>query len=181
MSGLGTLDAEESRTGLEQSDIHDVLRNDRRRMTLEILQASGGVTLRELSERIASRESGATPAPRDVRQSVYVSLQQTHIPKLESLDVVEEDTDGEIRLAERAGDLNVYMEVVPKYGLAWSEYYGSLAVLGSLLVAAASLDVVGITRLAAELWAVCIFAVILASAVYQTYTQGSSILNRIRD
>lgn len=166
---------------LEESDIHDVLRNDRRRMTIEILQASGGVTLRELSERIGATESGTTPAPRDVRQSVYVSLQQTHIPKLEALNIVEEGGDGIIRLAERAGDLNVYMEVVPKYGLAWSEYYASVGVLGGLLVAASDLGVPGVAALPDGAWAVCIFVVVVCSAAYQTYTQGSSLLHRIRD
>jgi hypothetical protein len=168
---------------LSETDIHDVLRNDRRRMVLERLGAADGPqTTRELSETIAARETGEQPPPRNVRQSVYISLQQTHLPKLAELDVVEYDEDSkEVRPARNASEVGVYMEVVPKYGLAYSEYYAGLGVLGILLVTATSVGVPGLSALSASGWAILVFALVAASATYQTITQRSSLVHRLRN
>ncbi|MEF8773057.1 DUF7344 domain-containing protein, partial [Halodesulfurarchaeum sp.] len=65
-------------TGLAETKIHDILRNDRRRRVLEHLQESvGSVTLRELAETIAANEANQSPPPRALRESVYNSLHQT--------------------------------------------------------------------------------------------------------
>jgi hypothetical protein len=165
------------------SDVHDVLRNDRRRMVIELLgDADDPVTARELSERIAVRETGEDPPPRNVRQSVYISLQQTHLPKLEELGIVEYDEHTKaVRPAENAADVGVYMEVVPKYGLSYSEFCGGLGVLGVLLVAATELGVPVVSALPATAWAVAVFCVLVASAAYNTYTQRSSLVHRLRN
>jgi hypothetical protein len=167
---------------LSETDIHDVLRNDRRRMVLERLgEADDAVTTRELSEAIAARETGEEPPPRNVRQSVYISLQQTHLPKLAELDVVEYDENTkEVRPADNARDVGVYMEVVPKYGLAWSEYYAGLGILGILLVTATSVGVPGLSAVRPSVWAAVVFALVAASSVYQTVTQRSSLVHRLR-
>jgi hypothetical protein len=168
---------------LSESDIHDVLRNDRRRMVLERLgEADGPVTTRALSEAIAARETGEQPPPRNVRQSVYISLQQTHLPKLAELDIVAYDEHSkEVRPADNARDVGVYMEVVPKYGLSWSEYYAGLGVLGLLLVTATTVGVPGLSSVSASGWAVLVFALVAASATYQTATQRSSLVHRLRN
>lgn len=167
---------------LAEGEIHDVLRNDRRRMVLELLGDAGEpVTTRELSEAIAAREADADPPPRDVRQSVYISLQQTHLPKLAGLGVVDYDENTkEVTPATNASTLGVYMEVVPKYGLAYSEFYGALGVLGVLLVVAARIGVPVVGALSAGTWAVVVFCVVVASAAYQTYEQRSSLVHRLR-
>ena len=67
-------------------EIHDVLSNERRQKVLELLRDNGhdgSMTARELSERIAEHETGESPPPRNIRQSAYVSLHQTHLPKLD--------------------------------------------------------------------------------------------------
>ncbi|MFB6269043.1 MAG: hypothetical protein ABEH83_03810 [Halobacterium sp.] len=168
--------------GLPETDIHDVLRNDRRRMVIELLgEADGPVTARDLSETIAVRESGDDPPPRNVRQSVYISLQQTHLPKLEELGIVEYDENSkEVRPAENASEVGVYMEVVPKYGLSYSEFCGGLGVLGVLLIVAAETGVPVVSAVGATAWAVAVLAVLVASAVYQTYSQRSSLVHRLR-
>ena len=168
---------------LPAADIHDVLRNDRRRMVLELLgEADDPMTARELSEVIAARESGSDPPPRNVRQSVYISLQQTHLPKLSELGIAAYDGNAKtVAPAGNAAEVGVYMEVVPKYGLAWSEYYAALGVLGTLVVVAASIDVPVLRALTPSAWAVFLFAVVVASAAYQTYDQRSSLVHRLRD
>ena len=74
-------------------DIHDVLSNERRRMVLSILheEDTRSTTARDLSERIAEMETGQSPPPRNIRQSAYVSLHQTHLPKLDELEVLAAD------------------------------------------------------------------------------------------
>ncbi|MEM4782055.1 MAG: hypothetical protein QXG03_10925 [Halalkalicoccus sp.] len=96
---------------LNEGEIHDVLRNDRRRAVIEFLsEHDGHATIRELSERIAAVESGEDPPPRNVRQSVYVSLHQTHLPKLEGLGIVAYDTDSkDVELREQATRVRAYM------------------------------------------------------------------------
>lgn len=96
---------------LEVGDIHDVLRNDRRREVLARLHSnSGKATIRELSEHIAAVESKEDPPPRNVRQSVYVSLHQTHLPKLDELGIVDYDTDGKlVELQPEAQAIHSYL------------------------------------------------------------------------
>ena len=79
-----TMMAERGSTELEAVEIHDVLSNERRQMVLDRLRESGGtMSARDLSEYIAERETGESPPPRNIRQSAYVSLHQTHLPKLD--------------------------------------------------------------------------------------------------
>jgi len=175
--------ADDQAEDLLEADIHDVLRNERRRMVIELLgEADEPVTARELSEAIAARETGEDPPPRDVRQSVYISLQQTHLPKLSRLGIVSYDEQTkEVRPAENAPEVGVYMEVVPKYGLSYAEYSAGLGVLGVLLVVAASVGVPVVGDVAPRWWATAVFAVLVASAAYRTYSQRSSLVHRLRN
>jgi len=76
-------------THLNEKQIHNVLRNDRRRQVLKQLQQSvGQLSVRELSEAIAEAETGKSPPPRNIRDSVYNALNQTHLPKLDSLGII---------------------------------------------------------------------------------------------
>ena len=168
---------------LAASEIHDVLRNDRRRLVLERLRADGGIeTVADLAERIGAIESGESPPPRNVRQSVYVSLHQTHLPKLDELEIVEYDPDAKtVTLAENADDVAVYMEVVPQYGLSWAEYYLGLGVLGALTSFAASFGVPVLRSLSPGAIGVALSLVLVGSALYQLSEQESSLWHRLRD
>ncbi|WP_435146440.1 DUF7344 domain-containing protein [Halobaculum sp. P14] len=164
---------------LPETAIHDVLRNERRRRLLSLLTDRATASVSDLAERIAEQESDEVPAPRDVRQSVYVSLQQTHIPKLVRLGIVEQDGDG-IRLSDRADDVTVHLEVVSGYDIAWSEYYVGVGLLGLLAVLAVEVGVPGFAALPSVLVAALFLAVVVASAVYQTWTLGSTVFHRAR-
>lgn len=168
---------------LDRADIHDVLRNDRRRHVIEYLRdRNGPTTARELSEYIAEQESGESPPPRNVRQSVYVTLQQTHLPKLGELDIVEYDENEKtVSLSDHAEDVSIYLEVVPKYGLSFSEFYAGLSILGILLVLATEVGVPFLNYVSPAYWAIFTFCIIIACAAYQTYAQGSSVFHRVRD
>lgn len=77
------------RSALPEVDVYHVLSNARRREALAELWAQPeALSLRELSERIATTESGESPAPRALRESVYNALHQTHLPKMDDLGLV---------------------------------------------------------------------------------------------
>jgi hypothetical protein len=163
----------EADDSIEESEIHDVLRNDRRRRTIEHLKSeSGTVTLRELSEAIAAAETGESPPPRNIRESVYNSLHQTHLPKLDSLGVVSYDRDRKrIAIRDRARDVNLYMEVVTKYGITWGEYYRSLGVLALFTIVASEVGVPLLADAGALFVASVFLALIGLSILYQLWTR----------
>ena len=167
---------------LEAVEIHDVLSNERRQMVLGRLRDSEGtMSARDLSEYIAERETGESPPPRNIRQSAYVSLHQTHLPKLDELGIVEYDeSEKTVTLDEAASrEVSVYMETVPKYGISWSEYYVGVSVLGLLLLVAAWIDVPVVSSAPPAALTGAILVLIAVSAAYQTVQQGSSILHRL--
>jgi hypothetical protein len=171
--------ATQTEPSLEESQIHDVLRNDRRRLTIKCLQdaADDTLALGDLAEQVAALETGESPPPRDKRQSVYVSLQQTHLPKLEGLGVVEYDSDQKsVGLRDRIREIEVYMEVVPQYGLSWGEYYFSLGLLGLLTTLAAGLGTPVVSDIDALLIATGFFLVLMLSAGYHVYSQQDRVL-----
>ncbi|MXR19790.1 DUF7344 domain-containing protein [Halobacterium bonnevillei] len=168
-------------SALAEADIHDILRNDRRRRVLEHLQESmGSVTLRELAETIAAHEAGESPPPRPLRESVYNSLHQTHLPKLDAEGVVDYDKNRKtVELQPGARDVNVYMEVVTKYGITWADYYRSLATLSLVVVVAAEIDVPLLEALPVLLVASAFLAVIAASTAYQLWTRRWTYLRSL--
>lgn len=164
----------EEKPTLEEGEIHDILRNDRRREVIEFLfEHDRRTTIRELSEHIAAIESGEDPPPRNVRQSVYVSLHQTHLPKLEGLGVVDYDTDSkDIELHDQAELVATYMgqtdgrepdPLVPIYVV--------LGGLGALLAAGGIAGDGSILGLTTGLWVLPLFAAIAALAGYQLWTR----------
>ncbi|AKB17784.1 MULTISPECIES: hypothetical protein [unclassified Methanosarcina] len=115
---------------LSKSDIFGVLQNDRRRCVLEILHGQGNQSIRSLSEEIARLESGEEEPKSTVRKSIYVSLLQTHIPKMESLGVVNYDKEQDlVELLPASHDFDIYMETVKKGDIPWSHFYVGLSVL----------------------------------------------------
>ena len=103
-----------------------ILGNNRRMFMIEFLQMKDGhAELRELVEYIAERE-GATD--RKHRKSVYVSLVQTHIPKLEREGVIT-FRRGVVTLLKIPDDVTVYMEVVNKHDISWSIFYMGTSII----------------------------------------------------
>ena len=170
---------------LAEAQIHDVLRNDRRRLTIECLREAddGRLSVRELAEQVATLETGQDPAPRNKRQSVYVSLHQTHLPKLDQLEIVSYESDAKVvTLEDRIRQIEVYMEIVPRYGLSWGEYYFSVGMLGMLTTIAVLLGVPGIAAASITAVATAFFVILMGSATYQVYSQQDRmVFSRIRD
>jgi DNA-binding transcriptional ArsR family regulator len=159
-------------TPLSETDIHDILSNDRRRRVIEHLQHHREVSLRDLSVRIAEVETGESPPPSNIRNSVYVSLHQTHLPKLDTAGIVDYDKDRKtITLKRPARQANIYMEVVTRYGITWSTYYRTLSVISLLTVVFSSMDVVLLSTFEPFVWGTIFLAVLAISTIYQFWTK----------
>lgn len=165
---------------LAEGDIHDVLRNERRRLTLEQLRDNGNsLSVRELSERVAALETGETPPPRNIRQSVYVSLHQTHLPKLDELGIVEYDADAkQVTLTDRVREVETYMDLPVETeadadsGRRRAWYSLTLSVVGLLAMIALALGAPVLTAGgAAVVGAVC-FALLFVLAAYRLRSNG---------
>ncbi|WP_435358156.1 DUF7344 domain-containing protein [Haloarchaeobius sp. DFWS5] len=167
---------------LQECDIHQILSNPRRRETLRILnQTVGTITLRDLSELIASIESGEEPAPRNVRDAVYVSLHQTHLPKLDELGVLEYDSNRKyIELLDGARDVNIYMEVVTSHGITWAEFYRGLGVLGLCTVVASLAGVPGLELVDPLLWSSGFLVAFAGSTGYQLWKSRFNLLRSLK-
>jgi hypothetical protein len=168
---------------LAETEIHDILRNDRRRRVIEHLQESvGTVTLRELAETIAAHESGASPPPRPVRESVYNSLHQTHLPKLDDEGVVDYDEHRKtVDLRPGARDVNVYMEVVTKYGITWADYYRTVATVALVVTLATELGTPVVSAVPTLLWTSIALFVVAVSTAYQLWTRRWTYLRPLLD
>lgn len=133
------------REGIESISTDDVfftLSNERRRHVMQFLREQGGeVAMRDLVREVAARERGIDPdeLTYDQRKSVYVSLRQTHLPKMAKLGIVEFDSNaGTISLVDGIGEFDFYYEPVRAADIDWGQFYVGLAAIFALLVGAST-------------------------------------------
>ncbi|WP_251948893.1 DUF7344 domain-containing protein [Thermococcus argininiproducens] len=103
-----------------------ILGNDRRMLLIKYLQERDGkADLRDIVDFIAEEE-GQTD--RRHRKSVYVSLIQTHIPKMERAGIIKFDHHT-VTLLEIPENVDVYMEMVGKHDISWSAFYAGVSII----------------------------------------------------
>lgn len=170
------------RPTVSQSTIHYLLSNPRRRHAIRYMENHPGtVTVRELSEAIAEIETGQSPAPRTVRETVYISLTQSHLPALHEQGVIDFDiSTKQVIPLPRTRDVRLHMEVVTKYGITWAEYYRYLGILGLFVVVAALTDFPGIALVDPLLWTSLFLALFALSTAYQLWKERYAILRYVR-
>ena len=161
------------KNALPESTIYEILSNGRRRGTIQHLTErlpAETVGLHELSEAVAIEESGQSPPPRALRESVYGSLHQTHLPKLEELGVVTYDREmGTVSLCTRARDVTLYMSVLTRYGVTWDEFYRLLGTATLALTIGALVELPGVSAIDPLLWAsggLVVFALAITSQLW---------------
>lgn len=122
---------------MSKDEVFEMLQNERRRRILRyLLEADDVMTIGELAERIAAVENDTSVAALNStqRKRVYVALYQTHLPKMDSVGVIDYDRDrGRVRIAENADLLTFYLDDQFD-GDDWYRRYLSLSVLGGALV-----------------------------------------------
>ncbi len=79
---------------LTESDRHELLAAERRRLTLDILEGkTASIELASLATGIAARERGLDAADEDVVKRVTVSLHHTHLPIMVDAGVLDYDPE----------------------------------------------------------------------------------------
>lgn len=149
--------------------VFDILSNTRRRKVLSYLrQSDGRATVQELAEEIAALENEVQvdELSREQRKRVYVSLYQTHLPKLEEAEIIDYDEEGgEIRLTDRADELNSYITQNPRSENPWRLHYFVLAVVSGLLFALAFAGVPGISLIPPVVLGTVVMAAFVISGI----------------
>ncbi|WP_050033495.1 DUF7344 domain-containing protein [Halorubrum halophilum] len=167
---------------LPAEQVYAILANERRRRALKQLGSVGGVvTVHELSALIAGRETGESPPPKRCRESVYTSLVQTHLPKLEELGVIEYDRESQtVEVSRHARDVALYTEVVASAGVTWSELYRALGVVSLSVLLAALLGVPLVSAVDPILLTSIALALFAAASAYQLWVNRFSVLRQLR-
>jgi len=157
--------------GISETAIHDILRNDRRRSVIRMLSTSvGKIELRALAARIAEEETGVSPPPKNARKSVYNSLHQTHLPKLDREGIIQYDRDRKVvSLSDETRDVRRFMEVKTPFGMTWGTYYRTLATVSLFLVLLAQLEVTLFDAVDPVLLTIVGLGVIAVSTTYQLW------------
>lgn len=90
-------------------------------------------TVNELAEQIAAWENeiDVDELSSQQRKRVYVSLYQTHLPKLAETNIVDYDVDeGTVRLTDQAGEIDAFLKPKARSGYPQKRHY-----IGIILVA----------------------------------------------
>lgn len=129
---------------LTQDLVFDILSSPRRRYVLYYLRKTGEpVPLNDLAEQVAAweNETAVEDLSDQERKRVYVSLYQTHIPKLDSVGLVDYEQDsGMVSLTDRAHQLDDYLTETTR-PVPWQGFYLGLAALSALLLGLVWFDV----------------------------------------
>jgi len=166
-------DRTDDEPAVSRDEAFEVLSNRRRRYTLHYLVRNGETaTLSDVAEQVAAWEndkavSGVTSAE---RKTVYTSLQQFHLPKLDEKNVVTfDERAGEIELTDRARDLDIYLEVVDRYDIPWSFYYLGATLIGVMFVSLSWLGVGPFATVPPGGWTVFLLGVFAVSSLSHVF------------
>jgi hypothetical protein len=162
-----TLQNDEPQT-LSRDEMFEMLSNRRRRYTLHYLyDTDEPATLSDLAEQVAAWENDTRiqDISASERKTVYTSLQQFHLPKMDETGAVEFDQrDGEVTITDAAQELDVYLEVVDRYDIPWSFYYIGFSAIGTILVTLSWLGVAPFAVIPDMGWTVFLLAALLVSS-----------------
>lgn len=157
--------------------VFEILSSRRRRMVLFLLRDRGGsATVNDLAEEIAALENDVDVEELTSQQQkrVYVSLYQTHLPKLEQTGIIDYDVDeGEVHLTDKVSEVDSYLTRTTEQSYPWAIHYGVLSAVSGLLVVLWGLGVPGITAIPFVWLGVGIVVAFAASALvhYWRYQQ----------
>ena len=129
---------------LTPDEIFEVLSNHRRRMVLYYLRQHGGSsTVNELADQIASMENEVPPEDltSQQRKRVYVSLYQTHLPKLDDMNIINYDVEaGTVELTNQSTEMDAYLTSMRGAPYPWKRHYAALVILGVALLVLSAID-----------------------------------------
>lgn len=174
----GTTDPKSAQTknnpsSLSRDQMFEILSNQRRRSVIHYLKQRGDrAELRELSAQLAAWETGKPidQLEGNERKRIYTSLQQFHLPKMHTNDVIEfDDKQGVVELTAAANNLDVYLDVVGKKDIPWSKYYASLSALSVALTIGVWFEIYPLMMLPKVSWVVFMATVFTTSSLAHVY------------
>ena len=125
---------------LSKDELFRILSNSRRRYIIYYLHEAGDeMSLKQLAARIAAVENGTSvdDVTDEERQRVYISLYQTHLPKLEEAGIVSYDDEERIvALTEEIAREGFFWMQTEEESRPWATYYAVLGAIGWLAILA---------------------------------------------
>ena len=168
-------------TQLSKDDLYEVMANRRRRYTVHALNGTEEpMEIGDIAEKVAAWENGVEEGrvTYDERKRVYTALQQSHLPKMDDKGVVEFNKNrGTVEPTDAIQDVEIYMDIVHKGEIPWSQYYLGLSAVTTALLAAVALNAWPFTLLSDLSWAIFIvvaFAVSSLAHWYYSHSLGTS-------
>jgi hypothetical protein len=150
--------------------VYEVLSNSRRRYVLsELRRREESVAMMTLATGIGAQEADIRPeavSPSE-RKRIYVSLYQTHIPKLESAGLAEYDSDtGTVSQTAGTAEIDEYLGTVEPTR-RWDRLNGAVSVVAGSLFVGRVLDVPMLMALSPTALLVGVVLTVLSVTVVQ--------------
>jgi hypothetical protein len=155
---------------LSTDTVFQTLGNRRRRYALHYLRLQDRpVPIRELSEQLSAWEVGKecdAVTPKE-RKRLYTALHQTHLPKMDQLEIVNYDRNrGIVSLTDHIGQFDIYLDIVPHNDLPWSQFYLALGAVLTTIVTVAALGIAPFTTLGGFGYALAVAGLFTLVAAY---------------
>lgn len=83
--------AQRSTVSITESERHDLLAKERRRVAVDVLTEAGSMTLEELASEVVDRRHDSTDE--DAIERARTSLHHVHLPKMVDIGVIDYDPE----------------------------------------------------------------------------------------
>ncbi|WP_254862674.1 DUF7344 domain-containing protein [Halovivax gelatinilyticus] len=166
------LERTEKETGLAESDIFHILGNDRRRAIVSELAARPDtVEVSTIATAVATREADSEEdVPNNLYKSVYVSLQQTHLPQLESDEVISYDPDEKtIRHGPQFDHVRTYLSRTDHSGDRMVVLSLAVAITGLLTIVLSGIGVPIFDSVEPVVWGTLSLLIVSLGCLYQLF------------
>jgi DNA-binding transcriptional ArsR family regulator len=161
-------------TQVSVDTVFEVLSNSRRRLVLSMVRRRDEpVPVSTLSTAVGAHEAGISPEEVDASEQkrVYVSLYQSHIPKLEAAGLVEyNDESRTVKGTPAASEIDDYLSPVEPT-LQWERLTGGVSVVSLSLFVGTLLDISALQAVSPSLLLVSVVSVLLVVSVAQYFDQ----------
>lgn len=179
---LPMISSSHAASDIERETIFEMLRNERRRYALHYLkQQTGRVDTGDLAEQVAAWEEDTTieELSTDARQRVYISMLQTHLPKMDDAGVITfRAEDRTVELTDAAESIDIYLEVVPENDIAWAEYYLGITFFVALLLFVVWQNVYPFSTVPDAIWGLFVAGVLVLATLIHYYHHRRTRLGR---
>ncbi|MFP9191315.1 DUF308 domain-containing protein [Natrialbaceae archaeon A-CW1-1] len=160
-------------SGLSEDELFLLLANQRRRhILLALIREGKPLDIGILSQEIAAWEDGnelEEVSSKD-RKRVYIALQQSHLPKMDKVGVLEYDRDrGMVEPTSTLEDVELYLGSARGRELPWSDYFLGVTVLVAIVLGGVALELAPFTLLPSFVWSVFVVVVLAVLAVTHRY------------